>query len=357
MQQARTKYEMSIYKTLMKNKEITELILTEEMEKKNVDFLSTGVIGLNLLCCGRVDGGIPIGRITQMAAPPSLGKSFVALTLVKNAQKKGMFCIFIDTERSFDFDWAKNVGIDVSEDKLMVIQENMIELVQTALMRISKSLTKDQKRNLFVAIDSWGNLVTDKTITDAEKGKDVKDMTITQKKNTLARLLLTTKATIFIANHTYAAIGGFGDPMAIPGGQVLYHNCSSVIVARSKAKDKENDEITGQLISCVCWKSRYGKEKSKFQFRIKHDGGLDIFYGLKDLALSHGCMVKDGNKYTRPHVKDDKKYWERELYTSDFWLPIYKQTDFRQYLEERYSFEGKVLDVSVMEIQEELADE
>jgi len=350
---------MNIYKTLMKNKDVMDLVLTEEMEKENVDFLSMGVIGLNLLVSGKIDGGIPIGRVTEMGAPPSLGKSFVALTLVKNAQKKGMFPIFVDTERSFDFDWAKNVGIDVSENKLMVIQENMIEPVQSALMRISKALTTEEKKNLFIAIDSWGNLVTDKTLTDAELGKNVKDMTVTQKKNTLARLLLTTKATVFVANHTYANIGGFGDPMAIPGGQVLYHNCSSVILARSKAKDEDkskdkDEQITGQLISCVCIKSRYGKEKSKFQFRIKHDGGLDIFYGLLDLAITHGCIEKVGNKYTRPHIKDDKKYWEKEIYTSDFWLPIYKETDFRKFLEERYSFEGKVLDVSVMEIQEEL---
>jgi len=351
---------MSIYETLMKNKDVMDLVLTEEMEKENVDFLSTGVIGLNLLVSGKVDGGIPIGRITEMGAPPSLGKSFVALTLIKNAQKKkidknkGMFCIFVDTERAFDFEWAKKVGIDTSEDKLMVIQENMIEPVQSALMKISKSLTTEEKKNMFIVIDSWGNLVTDKTLTDSEKGKDVKDMTVTQKKNTLARLLLTTKSTVFVANHTYANIGGFGDPMAIPGGQVLYHNCSSVILARSKAKDKELDEITGQLISCICVKSRYGKEKSKFQFRIKHDGGLDIFYGLKDLAIDHGCIEKVGSKLTRPFVKKDKKYWEREIYTSEFWLPIYKDTDFMKYLEERFSFDGKVLDVSVMEIQEEL---
>jgi len=350
---------MDIYKTLLKNKDIMDLVLTEEEEKENIDFLSTGVIGLNLLFSGKVNGGIPIGRITQMAAPPSLGKSFVGLTLVKNSQRKGMFPIFVDTERAFDFEWAKNVGIDVSDEKLMVIQENMIEPIQSALMKISKSLSLEQKKKTFIVIDSWGNLVTDKTLTDSEKGKDVKDMTVTQKKNILARLLLTTKSTVFVANHTYAAIGGFGDPLAIPGGQVLYHNCSGVIVARSKAKDEDKskdkeEQITGQLISCLCWKSRFGKEKSKFQFRIKNDGGLDIFYGIKDLALAHGCIVKEGNKYTRPCIKGDKKYWEREIYTSDFWLPIYKQTDFQKYLEERYSFEGKVLDVSVMEIQEEL---
>ena len=343
---------MNIYNILKKNKDVMDLVLTETQEKENVDFLSTGVVGLNLLISGKIDGGIPIGRVTEMGAPPSLGKSFVGLTLAKNAQRKGMFVIFVDTERAFDFEWAKNVGLDVSENKLMVIQENMIESVQSALMSVSKSLSKDEKKNLFIAIDSWGNLVTDKTLSDAEIGKDVKDMTVTQKKNTFARLLLTTKSTVFVANHTYSNIGGFGDPMSIPGGQVLYHNCSSIILARSKAKDKDKDEITGQLISCVCIKSRYAKEKATIKFRIKNNGGLDIFYGLLDIALEHGCVVKEGSKYTNTLSKN--KYWEKELYNSDFWLPIFKETDFPKYLEEKYSFEGKKLDVSEMEIQEEL---
>ena len=349
---------MDFYKTIMKNKDVMDLVITEESEKEKIDFLSTGVLGLNLLFSGKADGGIPIGKISQMAAPPSLGKSFVALALIKNAQKKGMFVVMVDTESSFDFGWAKSVGIDVSKESLLVIQENMTESVQTALVNIVKDIPKDERRNIFYCIDSFGNLVTDKTLSDAEKGKDVKDMTITQKKNTLARLLLSTKATVFIVNHTYTNVGGWGDPMAIPGGQVLYHNCSSIVLAKSKAKEEDSDkEITGQIITCTCFKSRHGKEKEQIKFRIKTNGGLDIFFGLKDHALTHGCVVKSGNMFLRPHIKDDKKVWEKNMYTAEFWLPVFKETDFMDYLNKKFSFDGREIDVANMEITEELGDD
>ena len=56
----------SIYDIVMKDKETKDSpalssYLFKEDEK--VDFLSTNVIPLNLLFSGRVDGGIPIGRI------------------------------------------------------------------------------------------------------------------------------------------------------------------------------------------------------------------------------------------------------------------------------------------------------
>lgn len=339
----------------MKNKDVMDLVITEEGEEKKVDYLSTGVVTLNLLFSGKVDGGIPIGKISQMTAPPSLGKSFVALSLIKNAQKKGMYVVFVDTEGAFDFKWAKSVGIDVDQSKLMVIQENMIEDVQKALLNIVKDIPRDERRNIFYCMDSFGNLVTDKTMSDAEKGKDVKDMTITTKKNTLARLLLTTKATVFVVNHTYANIGGYGDPTKVPGGQVLYHNCSAIVLAKTKAKEENADkEITGQLISCVAFKARGGIEKSETKFRIKHNGGLDIFYGILPDALEHGCVEKSGNMYLRPHIKNDKKVWEKNMYVSEFWMPIFKGTDFMDFLQKKYSFEGRELDVSKMEITEEL---
>ena len=43
------------------------------VEKEQV-FISTGVLTLNLLYSGRLDGGIPKGKVTMIAADSSLGK-------------------------------------------------------------------------------------------------------------------------------------------------------------------------------------------------------------------------------------------------------------------------------------------
>ena len=63
---------------------------------------NTLLLKLNLLFSGKVTGGIPIGKVSQMAAPSSLGKSFVGLSTVKNAQQKGLYTVIIDTESAFN---------------------------------------------------------------------------------------------------------------------------------------------------------------------------------------------------------------------------------------------------------------
>ena len=108
-------------------------------------------------------------------------------------------------------------------------------------------------------IDSWGTLVTSKSISDGLEGKDIKDMTLSQKKNQLSNIILNTKATFFIVNHVYDNTGGFGDPMQIPGGRRIMFNSDSVVLcmSRSKDKDKQNKELVGHIISGQTFKSRH----------------------------------------------------------------------------------------------------
>lgn len=322
-----------------------------------VEFLSTNVISLNLLFSGRVHGGIPKGKMSMISAPSMLGKSFVAMGLVKNAQKEGMQVVVIDTERSFSFELAKGLKIDTSPEKLVVLQENSIEEVKSIILHISEEIPKAERKNVLYVIDSWGSLVTSKAISDGLKGNDVVDMTQAQKKNTLANIILNTQSTFFIVNHVYDNVGGFGDPMKIPGGRKVVFNCDSIVLGMSRAKDKNKTtkEVIGHIITAETFKSRHSKEKSKLKFRIKHTGGLDIFYGLLDDALEGGFVnIPKQGYYSRMHLgDDDKKFKEKDMYTTEFWLPIFKDTDFSEYLEKAYTF-NNIFDM--IESEDELTD-
>ena len=130
--------------------------------------------------------------------------SFIGLKIAKNAQKMDdeFIVIYIDTEMAFDYEFSDSVGID--RDRLLVIQSNRLEDVQTQIMSLTKEFTAEERSKVLLIVDSWGGLVTSKTVTDAEAGKDVKDMTIAQKKNTLARLLTGIGITVFVINQVYA---------------------------------------------------------------------------------------------------------------------------------------------------------
>lgn len=340
----------NLYKKLQKNKGLMDVVLPEGEE---VEFLSTGVIPLNLLFSGRVDGGIPIGKVSQMAAPSTLGKSFVGLSVLKNAQKKGFYTVVVDTEFAFDYKFAKQIGIETSQENLLVVQNNSIEEVQKIILDILEDLDREERKEVFFLIDSFGGLVTSKTVGDAKINKDVADMTIPKKKNTFSKILMGTGATFFVVNHVYDNIGGFGDPMSIPGGRGLAFASSCIVMGSSKAKDKNSQqEITGMLITAKTHKSRFGKEQSKLKFRIKHNGGLDIFYGLLPDAIDAGFVEKVGNFYQRTFKKDDKKIREKDIYNSDFWLPIFQHCEFQDYLEDKYSFKNQLIDIANEDVSE-----
>jgi len=318
-------------------------------EDEQTEFLSTNVIALNLLFSGRVDGGIPIGRITQIAASSMLGKSFVAYGLVKNAQKKGMQICIIDTERAFSFHFAQSIGIDISPEKLVVLQENSIEEVTGIIMTICNAVEREERKNILFVLDSFGALVTAKTLDNALEGNDKADFTIPKKKNNLANIMLNTKATFFVVNHVYDNVGGMGDTIKIPGGRKIEFNSEAIVLGRSRAKEKKSASdptIIGFIITAETHKSRWSKQYSKLKFRIKVDGGLDIFYGILDDAVECGVVERPTvGYYSRPCVADDKKHRETEIYNSDFWLPVFKDTDFKSWLEKKYTHSNS-LDIS-----------
>lgn len=333
---------MSLLEKMMKNKKVKDSIYTQKEEDVR-EFISTGCITLNVLFSGRVDGGIAIGKMSQIAAPSSLGKSFIGLKVAKNAQKKGMDVIYIDTEFAFDYEFSASVGLN--NDSLIVLQDNQFESVRTTVMNIFEDLSKEERKNILLVIDSWGGLVTSKTVEDSLSGKDVSDMTITKKKNSFARLMTGLGTTVFVINQTYESMDQY-NPLAIGGGKGLYFASSSIVLGSSKAKSKEGTDITGAIITARTQKGRFCKENSKLKYLINYEGGIHPYYGILEDALEGGYIDKPTmGFYTRPCVEDDKKWREKAIWENakEFWTPVFNNTDFKLYIEKKYTFKHNVI--------------
>ena len=336
---------MNLYKKIMKSDTLTKNILGTD---EKFEFISTGVMSLNLLLSGKVDGGIPLGLITMMSAPSSLGKSLVGYSLMKSFQRKfpDGVVVVIDTEKSFDYEIANKYKIE-TEEKLVVLRMNKIEDIEHEIVKMTNELTVEEQRKLFFVIDSWAGLITSKTLKDSSEGKDVADMTEPKKKNRLAKIFLNIDSTFFVINGIYDNIGGYGEPFSIPGARRIYFNSQCVIVGKSKSKDKQGEDLNGAIIKAICHKSRIAKEKSELEYRIKYDGGLDTFYGLlKDSVEGEYVFKPKNGRYSRKCVENDKEWREKDIYCSDFWLPIFQNTDFKDFLENKYSFRNTKIDVS-----------
>ena len=316
---------MSVLERIAKNKAIKDSVLSEETSEIK-GFISTGCTVLNLLFPGRLNGGIPLKKVSQIAAPSSLGKSFIGLKVAKNAQKQfGMDVVILDTEFAFDFNFSGSVGVDPA--KSLVIQDNQIESCQTKLISMLADLTQDEKDNLLVVIDSWGGLVTSKSMGDALDGKDVVDMTAARKKNNFARLLTGMGVTVFVINQTYETMDQY-NPLKPGGGNGIYFASSSIVMGTSKARDKDAQEIVGAVVTAKVLKGRFSREHSKLKFTIKHDGGIHPTSGIEDDLVEFGYLTKPTvGWYSRNFEKlglegEDRKWRMKEIH--DNWGVFYK---------------------------------
>ena len=329
---------MSLLDKLKKNKNVKNSIFTRE-DQNDMKFINTGCITLNILFSGRIDGGIALGKMSQIAAPSSLGKSFVGLKVAKNAQKRGMSVIYVDTEFAFDYEFSESVGLN--NDELLVIQDNQFESVRKTVMNIFDEMEDSEKSQILLVIDSWGGLVTSKTSEDALSGKDVSDMTISKKKNSFARLMTGLGTTVFVINQTYENIMDMYNPLAIGGGKGLYFASSSIVLGSSKAKDKDGTDVVGAIVTAKTQKGRFCKENSKLKYLIKYDGGIHPYYGILDDLVEFGEVIKPTmGFYSRPCVEDDKKWREKAIWqnAAEFFKPILTKPEVKKMFEEKYTF-------------------
>ena len=337
----------SMIKKLSTNKAIKDHIF----EKSEIpqEFISTGSLVLNILYSGRLFGGIPVGKMSQIAAPSSLGKSFVGMKVAKNALKKDddWIVIYIDTEMAFDYNFSESIGID--SNRLLVIQNNRLEEIQKEVMAIYEEFTKEEREKVLLIIDSWGAMVTSKTVDDATSGKDVSDMTISKKKNTFAKLITGLGMTVFVVNHVYDNIMNQYDPLSIPGGRGLYFASSSIVLGTSKSRAKEtasSTDVIGALVLSTTKKSRFCKELTKLRFLIKYDGGIDPYHGILEDLQEMGVVVKPKNGWYQRNFEmlgiegEDKNWREREINENgkEFYTMIIKDEGVQKFFEEKYTF-------------------
>src|SRR3972149_6294664 len=88
----------------------------KDMPTMELDRISSGSPYLDWA----IGGGWPRGRTVELYGPYSSGKSLIALRAIKEAQSKGLGCVYLDSENAFDPEFARTVGVDV--DNLIISQ-------------------------------------------------------------------------------------------------------------------------------------------------------------------------------------------------------------------------------------------
>ena len=333
---------MSIMDKLKKNsKSDYTSVLSQSQFFTEKDMVQTDVPMINVALSGSMDGGLAPG-LTVLAGPSKHFKTSFALIMAAAYLKKyeDAVLLFYDSEFGSPQDYFKSFGIDT--DRVLHTPVTDVEQLKFDMISQLEGLDRDDK--VVIVIDSVGNLASKKELEDAINEKSVADMSRAKALKGLFRMVtpyLNMKNIPLIAvNHTYKEIGLFPKDI-LSGGTGIYYSADNIWIL-GRQQDKQGTEIKGYHFIINVEKSRYVKEKSKIPISVSWEGGVQRWSGLLDVALDGGYVAKPSNGwYCRVNRSTDElvdpKSRERDTLTPDFWEPILAETDFREYIKNKFS--------------------
>ena len=293
------------------------------------NYVDTGSYIFNALVSGSLFGGLPSNKVTALAGESSTGKTFFALSVVRNfldANPTGGV-IYFETESAISRDMIESRGIDSS--RMVLFPVATIEEFRTQACRIVDKYMKEPKEErqpMMFVLDSLGMLSTTKEMEDVANDKQVRDMTKSQLIKGAFRVLTLklgqAQVPMIVTNHTYDVIGSYVPAKEMGGGTGLKYAASTIIyLSKSKERDSKK-EVVGNIIKCEAKKSRLTVEGSKVATRLFFDErGLDKYYGLLELGEQYGVFTRRGNRvlvgesavYPSAILADPEKYFTPEV--------------------------------------------
>jgi recombination protein RecA len=109
--------------------------LREENPTDVKEWISTGSTWLDGIVAKGKMGGIPLGKIVEIAGIQATGKSFLAAQIAGNAQKQGITPVYFDAESALNSEFLQKAGCDL--ESLIYIQppdlESVFETMETLM--------------------------------------------------------------------------------------------------------------------------------------------------------------------------------------------------------------------------------
>lgn len=319
---------MSLFDDLLKETGNEYAGLVEEgLDSDVTGYIDTGSYALNALFSGSIYGGLVNNKVTALAGEPSTGKTFFALSIVKQylIDNPDGAVFYFESESAITKEMLMERGIDVS--RVYLIPVVTVQEFRTQAIKIINKYTETKeslRKPLFFVLDSLGSLSTDKELLDISEGKDTRDMTRAQLIRGAFRALTLklgrAKIALLVTNHVYNSIG-YITQKVLGGGEGLRYAASTIAMLNKKKESVENVHV-GNIVTVNLAKSRLTVEGKKVETLLYFDKGLDKYYGLLELAEKCGIFKKvstryeleDGTKtFGKTIIENPEKYFTKEI--------------------------------------------
>lgn len=259
-------------------------------------------------------GGLPFGRMVEIAGKPSGGKSTISYHAARVATALGCIVVLIDVEGTADRVRLAQLGIDVS--KVLVKQPNPEDKDKDGNLKVQLTVeevgrTIEQTLNVFHqnypsirVVYIWDSV--GQTPSEDEVGKDFGDKNvgarakaITQFVTKIGPLISETKSLLIGINQVRDSIGG--NPMfptySVPGGNAWEHYASLRLEIQKKNVIKKGEEKIGHIMGVHIRKSKVSRPFQIANGFLISDNGMDYEYNLAEMAKEEGIVKQVGASY------------------------------------------------------------
>ena len=254
-------------------------ILIEDADNIKIEKFPSGSFLLDL----DLKGGWAKGTLIEIFGENQSGKTTTAIHAVAEHQKKYPEepILWVDLEKVYDSYYFKQIGIDISEDKFILLRPSSGEDTWESIISFVKTFD-----NGIIVLDSVALLLPKKedegSVGDAQ-------MALAARMNSqgLRKLFPYMKpggTTVFAINQTRKNIGGYGDPNVTTGGEAWD------FYARTRVKTSVSKGEAGEysIHKFKQVKSNYGKKDVITETTISYGKGFDT---KKEILLA--CITKD----------------------------------------------------------------
>lgn len=300
-------------------------VLSESSTAVIKEYVNTGSYMLNACMTGSLFKGIPSGRIITFSGDPATGKSYLAVSACREAQKIGYVPIYMDSEGAIDIEFVSRLGCD--PNKFLIKQVSTVSEVSTFMTRTLKSILdqpEDQREKVIFVLDSLGNLTSTKELNDAMEATGKKDMQRAQDIKALFRMIATplskAQSPMIVCTHTYSTQDLYARKIVTGGTGIGFGSSITIMLSNAKLDDKVSDKTaaqkvgdftkTGTIVTATPHKSRFTIPQ-KVQFQIPFFKAPNPYIGLEKYLTWENSGIVRGDILTKKEYdklsEDDKK--------------------------------------------------
>ncbi|CAM8913169.1 unnamed protein product [Rhodiola kirilowii] len=241
-------------------------------------------------------GGLPKGRMVEIYGKEASGKTTLSLHVIKEAQKKGGYCAYLDVENALDISLVKSMGINT--DKLLISTPSSAEQVLSVVNTLAISGSLD-----VIVVDSVAALVPQREL-DApidQLHRDFQAETMTRALRKIHHSLSRSETLVIFINqvrHKVKPELGYGHAEEVTCGGSALRFYAAVRLKISRMHLVKLDDVATGLCICVdVVKNKLAPATKRVEMEIEFGRGLRNEAEVLKLACEKEIILNEGGSY------------------------------------------------------------